>query len=99
MNVGLVAMPTSMFSSTPLECTICNKDLSNCGFMMDQIGGYVKGFNPVDSKNNVSDPQHNGAWVNKFCTMTSVDSFVLYFPYGLILIPLFLIFLHRSFDK
>ena len=98
-NIGLVAMPTTMFSNTQLECTICNKNLSNCGFMMDQIGVYRKGCNPIDSEKNVSDPNHNGAWVNKFCTMTAINSFILYFPYGLILIPLLLIFLHKGFDK
>ena len=92
-------MPTSMFSDTPLGCTICAIELGNCGFMMDQQGGYIKGFNPVDQNNNVSDPQHNGAWVNKFCTMTAINSFILYFPYGLILIPLLLVSLHKAFNK
>ena len=92
-------MPTTMFSNTPLECTICTEDLRNCDFMIDPDGVYIDGFNPVNPHKNVSDPKHNGAWVNKFCTMTEVDSFILYFPYGLLLIPLLMVSLHKGFDR
>ena len=98
-NIGLVAMPTSMFNNTPLECTICRKDLGNCDFMMDQRGFYIERFNPVDDQKNVTDPKHNGAWVNKFCTMTEVHSFILYFPYCLILLPLLIISIHKVLNK
>ena len=81
-----------MFSSTPLDCTVCQKDFGNCAFDFKD-----KAFNPVDPKNNVSDPKHNAWWVKKYCTMTDVDTFTLYFPYLLLLIPLMMVAVEKGF--
>ena len=92
-------MPTTMFSNTPLNCTICTKSAGNCGFMIDKNGTYKEGFYPVDPEKNVYDPAYNAGWVTKHCTMTEIDNFILYFPYVLLLIPLIMVGMESGFIR
>ena len=92
-------MPTAMFHNTPINCNICIKNTRNCNFMIDSKGFYKDGFNPVDPEKNISNPEYNGAWVTKFCTMMEVDNFILYFPYVLLLMPLVMVALEKVFIK
>ena len=86
-------MPTAMFSSTPLDCTFCSEKAGNCKFMEGkQING--KSFEYASEN-----PGHNAWWVKKFCTMSDVDGFTLYFPYMLLLIPLIMVALEKGFIK
>ena len=91
-HLGLVTLPTTMFSSTPLDCTICNVKHGNCQFMNN-----TKNFNPI--LNETFAPGYNAWWVKKYCTMTAVDEFTLYFPYILIIIPLTMVAIEKGFAK
>ena len=86
-------MPTTMFSSTPLDCTFCSKDAGNCKFMED------KEINGIPFQWAATNPGHNAWWVKKFCTMSDVDSFTLYFPYFLLIIPMFMVAIERGFIR
>ena len=81
-----------MFSSTPLDCTICNTAEGNCGFMKNKTD-----FMPIHNKS--FNPNYNTAWVKKYCTMTAVDEFTLYFPYVLITIALTMVLIEKGFVK
>ena len=80
-----------MFSNTPLDCTVCDKQDGNCDFMEGK-----ENFHPIDGS-NVPDPGHNAWWVKKYCTMTEVNYFTLYFPYLLLLIPILMIAIEKGF--
>ena len=56
-------------------------------------------FNPINDPDgeNLSDPGHNAWWVKKYCTMTEVNYFTLYFPYILLLIPILMIAIEKGF--
>jgi len=64
--------------------------------MIDKTGTYKEGFYPVDPEKNIYNPSYNAAWVTKYCTMTEVDNFILYFPYVLLLIPLIMVGMERG---
>jgi len=84
--LGIITVPTAIITGTPLDCSPCHDD--HCT---------VKG--QVVSNNNTT-PGFNLWWVKKFCTMNgSVDPFMLYFPYFLLLIALGLVFIERVFSK
>ena len=88
--LGLVVQPTAMFKSTPLWCEVCTKD--NCQFLKD-----MKDFAPIEFKNNHSSSAYYSGWVRKYCTMTAVDDFTLYFPYVLLLIPIIMVAVEKGF--
>ena len=90
--LGLVTLPTAMFSATPLDCNICTEEDKNCEFMKG-----LNNFNPITNK--TSAPSYNAWWVKKYCTMTAVDEFTLYFPYILIIIPLIMVAIEKGFVK
>ena len=99
--LGLVAMPTTMFSSTPLSCVPCTSRFKNCKFMYE------------DYENNVTKPEfshsrriydgvetgdtYSGLWLKKYCTQSEVDIITLYFPYMLLLVPLMMVGLNKGF--
>ena len=84
-------MPTAMFSSTPLDCTACLETAGNCQFLQNKTGF---DYNPIT---NGSKNPHGLWWVKKYCTMTAVDAFTLYFPYILLLIPLIMVAVEKGF--
>ena len=86
-----MAFPTTMFSATPLDCTVCDKKDGNCAFMEGK-----ENFHPIDGE-TTKDPGHNAWWVKKYCTMTDVSYFTLYFPYLLLLIPILMIAIEKGF--
>ena len=93
--LGLVAAPTTMFSSTPLDCTICNEETGNCDFMKNTAN-----FKAIPNKTwGGKNIDYNAWWVKKYCTMTAVDGFTLYFPYALLIMPLVMVFMERGFIK
>ena len=81
--LGLLVVPTAMVMETPLECTFCKDDLC------------------VDlniSGKGVEDPEYFEDWVKEFCTFNgSVDPFILYFPYILLLIALVMVLMEKIF--
>ena len=80
--LGLMVVPTSMVMGTPLECTYCMGDL-------------CRSYNNTGT---LSDPGYNNMWVKKLCTFNgSVDSFMLYFPYILLLIALTMVLIEKIF--
>lgn len=84
--LGVITVPTAIITGTPLDCSPCHQD--HC-----VAGGKV-------FTNNDTVPGFNLWWVKKFCTMNgSVDPFMLYFPYFLLLIALSLVFIERVFSK
>lgn len=82
--LGLVVMPTSMITSSQLECTLCKNETGYCG-QTPNI--------PYDK-----DPAFNSWWVKQACTFNgSVGSFMLHFPYILLIIALVLFAIERVF--
>ena len=88
---AMVAYPTTMFSSSPLTCDLCTVEANNCQFMKNR-----EDFNYTIKQNN---PGHFGEWVRKYCTMTEIDDFTLYFPYLLLFFPLMMIATEKGFDR
>ena len=82
--IGIVLVPTAIITGTPLNCNYCQKDF--CGENMTNVGK--------------EDPKFNDDWVKKFCTYNgSVDAFLLYFPYFLLLKALILFSMEKLFQK
>ena len=101
--IGLVAFPTTMFISIPLECTVCSKNLRNCEFMYDG-DSYKPGFNPVDQEKNFENltralKLHHPWWVKNYCTMNQIRWFDLYFPYILLFLPLIMVDMEKGFVR
>ena len=79
--VGLIVLPTAIINGTPLDCTLCQESICPKNFTSD-----------------LADPKFNAWWVKKFCTLNgTVDSFILYFPFVLLIIALLLILIERGF--
>ena len=82
--IGLVVMPTAMVTSSQLECTLCKNETGYCG------------ENPTSHYD--TDPKFNSWWVKQACTFNgSVGSFMLHFPYILLIIALVLFAIERVF--
>ena len=78
---GLIVLPTAIINGTPLDCTLCQESICPKNFTSD-----------------LPDPKFNAWWVKKFCTLNgTVDSFILYFPFVLLIIALLLILIERGF--
>ena len=74
-----------MINSTPLWCTPCKGTL--CG-------------NETLNQNK-DDPGHSPLWVKQYCTLDpeTVDQFLLYFPYLLLILAVVLYFIERAFNS
>ena len=83
-----MALPTTMFSNSPLWCQLCSEDTKNCDFMEDR-----EDFNRAEK-----DPGYYGGFVRKYCTMHEVDQFIVYFPYLMIIIPMMMIASEQGFN-
>jgi len=84
--LGIVLVPTAIITATPLNCNFCQD--SHCSTQQEHF---------VNIK---EDPKFNTKWVKKFCTMNgSVETFMLYFPYFLLLIAMALVMIERIFLK
>jgi len=84
--LGVITVPTAIITGTPLDCSPCHAD--HC-----QVDGEI-------FFNNDTTPGFNLWWVKKFCTMNgSLNPFLLYFPYFLLLIALSLVFIERVFSR
>ena len=98
--LALVAFPTTMFGgSTPMDCSLCNPNMTNCGLKTlglldeEQISKFAEKIKED------GEPKHNAWWVKKFCTQNSVDGFTLYFPYFLLMVPIFMVAIEKGFVK
>ena len=80
---GLIVFPTAMISSTPLWCTDCTKGLCEDESKISQEKG-----------------PHNAWWLKQYCTLDpqTVDQFLLYFPYVLLIVALTLFGIERVFN-
>ena len=85
LKPGLIVFPTAMISSTPLYCTICTKGLCEDGSKTSQE----------------KDPGHHPWWLKQYCTLDpkTVDQFLLYFPYVLLIVALTLFGIERAFNS
>ena len=84
--------PTAIINGTPLDCTICTNN--TCTFMRDDHD-FVKG-----SLDKIApSPAPSAWWVKKFCTATSVDGFIMYFPFILLLMALAMVLIERGFIR
>jgi len=85
ITLGLIVFPTAMISSTPLWCTICTKGLCEDESKISQEKG----------------PGHNAWWLKQYCTLDpkTVDQFLLYFPYVLLIVALTLFVIERAFNS
>ena len=81
---GLIVFPTAMISSTPLWCTDCTKGLCEDESKIAQEKG-----------------PHNAWWLKQYCTLDpkTVDQFLLYFPYVLLIVALTLFVIERVFNS
>ena len=85
--IGVVLVPTAIITGTPLDCNFCQQD-------------FCTQHGPNFTNVGKEDPKFNGWWVKKFCTYNgSVDAFLLYYPYFLLMIALILFALERVFLK
>ena len=84
--LGIILVPSAMIMGTPLDCNFCQKD--HCVSHGEEF------------VNQQEDPKFNAWWVKKFCTMNgSVNPFMLYFPYFLLLTATVLFMTERIFQK
>ena len=44
-------------------------------------------------------PEQNAWWIKKYCTATSVDSFIMYFPFILLMMALVMVLIERGFIR
>ena len=86
--------PTAIINGTPLDCTICTKD--TCQFMTDDED-FINGNVTLDQ--TPPDPAPNAWWIKKYCTATSVDSFIMYFPFILLIMALVMVLIERGFIR
>merc|ERR1719464_1869023 len=79
-----------MITSTPLWCTDCTKGLCEDESKISQHpnGTLIKG-------------PHNAWWLKQYCTLDpkTVDQFLLYFPYVLLIVALTLFVIERVFNS
>ena len=74
-----------MINSTPLFCSLCTEGLCD--------------ENKIPQ--NKSDPKYLWRWTSKYCTYDpkTVDQFLLYFPYVLLIIAIILCLIERVFNS
>ena len=101
--------PTAIINGTPLDCNLCKED--HCKGVsttpapaVPPPGGTDQDDDPgheVDDRGFIvqDDPGFNAWWVKKYCTMTAVDQFILYFPYILLIIALVIVLIERVFVR
>ena len=83
LMLGIVLAPTAMVMESPLHCTICKDDLCNP----------LKYFEGM-----AVDPGYCEEFVKQYCLVNgSIDSFLLYFPFILLLISLVMVALEKTF--
>ena len=84
--------PNAIITGTPLDCNYCQQDF---------CGTFSNDTHTVEFTNTgKEDPKFNAWWVKKYCTFNgSVDGFLLYYPYFLLMIALILFALERVFLK
>ena len=88
---GLIVAPTAIINGTPLDCNFCQKDFC--------AGKFKEPDGRVINETTQSDPGFNAWWVKKYCTHTSVDYFILYFPYILLVMALLIVMIERVFVR
>lgn len=84
--LGLIVLPTAIINGTPLDCNFCQRD--HCAGKLD-----------TNRTEPHEDPGFNAWWVKKYCTFTSVDEFILYFPYILLIMALVIVLIERVFVR
>ena len=84
LSTGLIVFPTAIINSTPLQCTICTKDICD----------------PSKVANSDPDGNVNIYWLKNYCTFDpeAVDQFLLYFPYVLLIVAILLFLIERAFN-
>ena len=95
-------MPSTMFfEKTPLDCTICNKAEGNCDFLNDlkESKDWATEMSTKVNNTGIAKPDFSASWTKRYCTMTSVDKFTLYFPYVLLIMPLIMVAVEKGFVK
>ena len=86
----MIVLPTAIINGTPLDCTLCHNAICTNKTMMDEM--------PKNEDGSVEDPGFHAWWTKKFCTFNnSVDPFILYFPYFLLIVPLIILLIERLF--
>jgi len=88
LTLGLIVFPTAMISTTPLWCNECTKGLCEDEKISQHPNGTL-----------ITGP-HNIWWLKQYCTLDpkTVDQFLLYFPYVLLIVALTLFVIERAFN-
>ena len=91
VTMGLIVMPTALVVNKPLHCNFYgDKNISRSA--LAEIENSTIDYS--------KDPKFNLWWVRKACLFNgSVSSFVLYFPYILLIMALILFAIERIFSK
>ena len=89
---GIVVAPTAIINGTPLDCTICKKN--TCTFMKDD-----EDFEEGSLDQTPPEKEQSAWWIKKYCTATSVDSFIMYFPFILLIMALMMVLIERGFIR
>uniref|UniRef100_A0A0K2TQZ0 Uncharacterized protein n=1 Tax=Lepeophtheirus salmonis TaxID=72036 RepID=A0A0K2TQZ0_LEPSM len=84
--LGLIVAPTAIINGTPLDCNFCAEE--DCRIYFNRTN---------TSHRDPENPGYNSLWVKKYCTMTAVDGFILYFPYLLLIMALVIVLIERVF--
>ena len=88
-----------MFTSTPLDCNLCQTRLNNCQSFLNDPDGFFPWNKSMEEDLGKGKDPYSRFWVKKHCTMYEVHDFTLYFPYVLIVIPLCMYTVERGFVK
>ena len=95
---GLIVAPTAIINGTPLDCNFCVKDHCANKFPDDLVNATDQERADHDAEFS-ENPGYDRWWVKKYCTMTAVDSFILYFPYILLIMALVIVLIERVFVR
>ncbi len=97
--LGLIVAPTAIINSTPLDCTPCQADrCPDDKFRTTYDDEEAQSHADVDAS-KVNQKDINAWWVKKFCTMTAVDEFIMYFPYILLIMAFVIVLIEKMFVR
>ena len=89
ITIGVILIPTAVVTNTPFECNLCKQD-----YCSNDTATFS------NTEKDPLDPGFNNWWVKKYCSFNgSVDGFIMYYPYFLLLIALLLYATEQIFVK
>jgi hypothetical protein len=92
LGIGFIVLPTALVNNeeNPMKCTFCHKN--QCGRQ-----GFGNTFAAVLINDTV--PDFEPDWVSAYCTETSVNKMVQYFPYVLLVMAFAILIVQKISDR